>query len=212
MIERGRAPRLWEVVQALDSSVPAVLQSLTRLEANHGFVPHPGTVDPWVIHPFSTTPTPFYVSNSDRGWWAPCIWCAFGIGALVGGSVDVVTTFGGEGERCRIRFDGARVESGSAVAHFPIPVARAWDNVHRHCAETLVFESEDTIDAWCDRHGVAKGEVVPLQQVADLAVAWYGGHLDPNWRKATPTEAAAVFDSVGLTSEHWLVPRGSERF
>ena len=91
MIDRGRAPTLWEIVEETGSSVPEILQSLGRLEANHGFVPHPGTVDAWVVHPFSTTPTPFFVRGPDRGWWAPCIWCALGIAALVTGPITIST-------------------------------------------------------------------------------------------------------------------------
>ena len=211
MIDRGRPALLWEMAGELETSIPALLQSLRRLEANHGYVPPPGTVDPWVIHPFSTTPTLFYVFGSDRGWWAPCIWCAFGVAVLVGGEVRISTTLGGETEPCVIAFDGSVSPSG-LVAHFPIKVADAWDNVHRHCASTLVFESEREIDEWCDRHGIQKGEIVPLQTVADLAKAWYGRHLDPEWVKPTAAEAQAVFATVGLTSEHWHLPGGDERF
>ena len=57
-----------------------------------------------------------------------------------------------------------------------------------------------------------KGEVVPVEQVADLARAWYGAHLDPEWVKPSAAEAQAVFEGVGLTSDHWHVPGGDERF
>ena len=80
MIERGYAASIGELAESLGYSDALIRESLTRLESNHGVVTHPGTLDPWVIHPFSTTPTLFCVTNSERGWWAPCIWCALGIG------------------------------------------------------------------------------------------------------------------------------------
>jgi hypothetical protein len=211
MIERGRPPVLGELWEALDTRPPELLQSLARLEANHGFVAHPGTLDAWVIHPFSTTPTLFWVENEVRGWWAPCILCALGVAELVDGPTRVSTKVGGETEPIEIRYDGT-VEPSGLLAHFPIKVRDAWANVHRHCASTLVFRTGDEIDAWCERHGVARGEVVPVEQVADLAKAWYGGHLDPGWVKPSAAEAQAVFESVGLTSDHWHVPGGDERF
>jgi len=211
MIERGRPPVLGELWEALDTRPPELLQSLARLEMNHGFVPHPGTLDAWVIHPFSTTPTLFWVENHTRGWWAPCIWCALGVAELVDGPTRISTTVGGESDPIEIVYDGT-VEPSGLLAHFPIRVRDAWTNVHRHCAATLVFRTEDEIDAWCERHGMTKGEVVPVEQVSDLARAWYGRHADPGWVKPTVAEAQAIFESVGLTSDHWHVPEGDERF
>ena len=91
-------------------------------------------------------------------------------------------------------------------------MARAWENVHRFCASTLVFPDEGAIDAWCERHGVGRGEAVPLQQAAELARAWYGGHLDPEWRKPTAAEAQEIFASAGFVGEHWRIDGGDERF
>ncbi|ETO34682.1 hypothetical protein RFI_02407 [Reticulomyxa filosa] len=60
-------------------SLEDINSSLDRLEEGHGLVLHPKS-DPkkiWIIHPFSTTPTLFWVSKSDdekNGWFAPCIW------------------------------------------------------------------------------------------------------------------------------------------
>jgi hypothetical protein len=49
----------------------AVRAGLQRIEADHGIVCHPGTSTPWVVHPFSLTPTATWVHSGKRGWWAP---------------------------------------------------------------------------------------------------------------------------------------------
>ena len=212
LIDEGAPAPLPRLAEALGADEPDIEASMRRLEANHGVVLHPGTLEPWVIHPFSTTPTLFYLTSDPGGWWAPCIWCALGAAILVGPPVTISTVMGGETEPLTITVTEGGPDRPDLLAHFPIPVARAWDNVHRHCASTLVFETEGDIDRWCARHGIEKGEVVPLGQVHNLARDWYGGHLDPEWRKATADEAQAVFRKVGLTAPHWDVPGGSGRF
>lgn len=211
-IERGVPPTLAELGATLDASSAEVRAALTRLEGNHGVVLHPGTHEVWLVHPFSTTPTLFHVAGSERGWWSPCIWCALGVAVLVPEPVRITTTLGGEAERCELTYDSGVVAPSGRVAHFPVPVARAWDNVHRHCACTLVFADLEAVDPWCERHGITRGEVLPLEQVAELARVWYGGHLAPDWRKPTASEARAKFESAGLTAPHWHVPPGDQRF
>lgn len=214
-IDRGYPFRVAELARALSLDEPQTRESLARLAANHGVVLHPHGGEVWLVHPFSTTPTLFWVHTVTRGWWAPCIWCAFGVATLVAeavGDVVVATTLGGEAEPCRIACTPDRVEPRELLAHFPIPVARAWDNVHEHCAKTLVFRDEPSIDAWCTRHGIAKGEVLPLARVHELARRWYGRHLDPDWRKPTVDEARALFERCGLTSKHWALAGSGKRF
>jgi hypothetical protein len=212
VIEHGHPVSVDELAESSASSAALVRESLARLVANHGLVTHPGTLEPWLVHPFSLTPTHFYVAGPARGWWAPCTWCALGVAALVPGPCRIVTTYGGEGEPCEVRYDAGIVTPRELVVHFPIPVANAWDNVHRFCANTLLFTDAASVDRWCERHGTARGEVVPIEQVAELARVWYGGRLAPGWCKPTASEARAMFEGVGLTSAHWHVPQGDERF
>ncbi len=230
MIERGHVPELDELAVTVAASEADVRESLARLDTNHGVVLHPGTFEPWVIHPFSTTPTLFYVARRTPhdpsrgvgdGWWAPCIWCALGIAALVREPVRIHTKLGGRETPCAIDVDGdvgsvtasgPRQELVVPLAHFPIPIARAWDNVHRFCACMLVFASASDVDEWSRRHGIERGEILTLDEVAALARAWYGNHLSPDWRKPTADEAQAIFRRVGLTSAHWHVRGGGSRF
>src|SRR5262249_32604807 len=98
LIDDGFAPdfaRLQELTAADPASVAGAFK---RLEASHSVVCHPGHAAPWVIHPFSLSPTATWVEGSERGWWAPCVWCALGIAALVDDDVIIHARIGGEAE------------------------------------------------------------------------------------------------------------------
>jgi hypothetical protein len=70
-----------------------------------------------------------------------------------------------------------------------------------------LFRSEEHVDRWLRDTRHAKGAVVPLAQVWELARAWYGDPRDPSWRPRTRDESQAVIASVGLTGEFWELPR-----
>jgi len=107
--------------------------------------------------------------------------------------------------------DGWPVSHRELVVHFAIPPARAWDNVHQHCALVLPFADAADIDEWCARHRQPRGEAVPMDQVADLARRWYGRHADPDWRKWTIAEAQRIFREAGLVGPFWDLGGGSGR-
>lgn len=174
--------------------------ALARLHDTHGLVLHPGTHEPWIVHPFSLSPTATWVARGARGWWAPCLWCAFGIEALVGAPCVVHARIGGEAEA--IAIDG---DADDLFAHFALPPRRAWDNVVHFCAMVLPFRGADDVDAWCARHRLPRGELVPVPQVRALARRWYGGHAAEDWRKHTVAEAAAIFAEVGLVGPFWAL-------
>jgi hypothetical protein len=212
ILDHGHAPDLPELAAALGSTDAAVEASLRRLAENHGLVLHPSSSRIWVIHPFALQPTPFWVSSARGAWWGNCAWCSLGIAALASGDVTIATYLGAEQERIEIHVrDGAVVED-ELVVHFSIPVARAWDNVFYYCATVLVFRSEADIDRWCAQHRIDKGAIVPIRQAWELARAWYGNHLAPDWRKWTPAEAQSIFDGAGLTGSFWRVDQTAERF
>ena len=122
------------------------------------------------------------------------------------------TRIAGESEAVVIDTSADELRPPGLIAHFPIPVARAWDNVHRFCGSSLVFESEEQVDAWCERHAYARGAVEPLDRIRSLATAWYGGYLAPDWKKWTAMQAAELFASVGLEGETWALPPSEATF
>jgi hypothetical protein len=67
----------------------------------------------------------------------------------------------------------------------------------------LLFRSEEEIGDWCEGAGVARGDVLPIRRLDELAVRWYGDRLDPDWRPRTVEESQAILEAVGLTGDFW---------
>lgn len=189
-----------------------VAQTLSALQDYHGVVLHPHRPDVWVIHPFSTAPTCFAVRQGERLWWGNCTWCSLGIAALLGGNgVSIDSTLGAEGNPVTVNIEGGHVREDLLV-HFPVPMARAWDNVIYTDSTVLFFESDAQIDAWAKRHNIARGDAQPIQRVYDLGAIWYGRHLDEDWHKWTLAEAREIFTKLGLSGPIWDLPQSRERF
>jgi hypothetical protein len=68
----------------------------------------------------------------------------------------------------------------------------------------LLFRSEEHLERWRRQQQAPRGEVLSLQQLWDLAVAWYQQRLDPNFSGRSVAEAQAVFRKIGLTSPFWM--------
>lgn len=208
----GRAATRAEVADRLHVGLDAVDGALAELTATHGAVLHPHTGEPWVLHPFSTSPTAVWVDRGDIGWWAPCAWCAFGVAHLAGGDVAIHLRLGGESETITIHVVDGEVVEEDLWVHFSVPPRDAWDNVHHFCATVLPFRDRDEVAAWSARHGLAHGEAVPVRQANALGREWYARHADENWRKWTGSEAAEIFARVGLVGPFWALPVGDEAF
>jgi hypothetical protein len=172
-----------------------------------------GPAQTWRSAPQLLQAFPIFEKRVALGWWAPCVWCAFGVAALVGGEVLVHTRYGGEAEPLTIPVVDARpAGSPDVVVHFAIPPTRAWDNVRQHCSLVLPFRSEDEIAAWCVWHGLPRGEAVPsgaglepcprLVRIAcrsGLLVTCCGAGWHPARRLAIGADSRAVSSRVVKT-------------
>ena len=69
----------------------------------------------------------------------------------------------------------------------------------------LLFRSEEHVDRWCDARQIAKGAVVPLEQVWRLAGPWYADRLDRGWTPRTPEAMESLLTAAGLTTPFWQV-------
>ncbi|MEA2272564.1 MAG: hypothetical protein QOI98_1272 [Solirubrobacteraceae bacterium] len=67
----------------------------------------------------------------------------------------------------------------------------------------LLFRSEEEIDRWCEGNRLARGGVVPIRQLEELAARWYGDRLDPDWRPRSVEESQTILTAVGLVGEFW---------
>ena len=59
------------------------------------------------------------------------------------------------------------------------------------------------MDRWCEERRSPKGALLRLDQLWGLASVWYRNRMDADWRRRTPEEAEAVFESLGLTGQFW---------
>jgi hypothetical protein len=213
LIESGACPSNPELADRLGLSLSGVEDLLRQLSEIHGVVLHPHVCKPWIIHPFSLTPTINWIESERGSWWAPCVWCALGVATLVGGEVHIHSRIAAESEALVIPVrDGELLGRHELFVHFAIPPAQAWDNVHEHCSMVLPFRSVDEVHDWCNRHRLPLGQPVPLHQVAHLARSWYGSHAKPDWHKWTMAEAQEIFHAAGLCSDFWNLGIKDGRF
>ena len=212
ILDHGCAPSREELGRLLDLPEPALVQGLRRLAEDHGVVLHPHQPEVWAIHPFSLAPTSFWVRSGDQGWWGNCGWCSLGIAALLDRDVTISTSFGAEGRPVDLHIRAGHILEGEYLLHFPTPMRNCWDNVIHACANMLVFEGEAEVDAWCRRHRMPRGDTQPLARFWPFAREWYGRHLDPQWRKWSSEEAAALFQRHGLAGDTWAIPASADRF
>jgi hypothetical protein len=67
----------------------------------------------------------------------------------------------------------------------------------------LLFRSEEHVGRWRERYGPAASSTLSLDQIAQLAYAWYARKLTPGWRRHTAAEAETLFAELGLDPEFW---------
>lgn len=211
-LNHGTAPTIEQLCERLALDRATVATALQALADYHGVVLHPTSGEIWAMHPFSAAPTSFWVESQGRGWWGNCAWCSLGIVALLAADATITTTLGAESEQVVLRIRDRTLAPNDYRVHFPIPMARAWENVTYTCSTMLVFASDAAVDAWCARHAMPRGDVQSLSTVWAFAQAWYGRHLDSEWTKWTTEEARALFARFGLTGPTWELPATEERF
>jgi Alkylmercury lyase len=211
-VQRGYAPDVAELAVALAAPAHAIEQSLTRLHAGHGLVLHPGSHDIWLAHPFSSSPTAVWVAAGERGWWAPCMWCAAGVVALAAPSATVHARCAGEHESLTIEVRNGQSQAQDLLVHFAIPPRDAWSNVSHWCSTVLPFRNARDVDTWSQRHRLPRGALLPWSQVLALGAAWYGRHLDQDWRKWSLREAQEIFERAGLRGAFWQLPLSEQPF
>jgi Alkylmercury lyase len=128
-VAAGLPPSVDDVAAGLALSCAEVEASFSRLEAGHVLVFAPGTRNIWMANPLSAFPTPFRVETSQGNYWGTCIWDAFGVVAMLGGSGSIRTSCADCGEPMELRVVNGSLEPADGVAHFAVPARRWWDNI-----------------------------------------------------------------------------------
>lgn len=67
----------------------------------------------------------------------------------------------------------------------------------------LLFRSEEHVERWCRRRGLPRRPLVSLDQLWELAQAWYGSRLTPEARRPMGAEIRQIFDRIGLSDPFW---------
>ena len=65
------------------------------------------------------------------------------------------------------------------------------------------FRSEEHVERWLVLHGHAPGATITSRQLCDLAHAWWGNRLDPEWVPRSREESQAILGGLGLTDSYW---------
>ena len=203
--ELGHAPANESLAQLLGVPLPTIEQALRRLHDAHALLLHPHCCVPWVVHPFALSPGSCWVQSRDRGWWANCLYCGMGIAAALQRETTIHTRIGGEHEPVVIHIHDGQLQETALIFHLSTPVSAWWDNVIHACASFQPFHSETDVDAWCDRHALPRGAIVPLSSMWAFATDWYGDYLRKPWLKRSTDEAEALFLKHGFTGKFWQI-------
>jgi hypothetical protein len=67
----------------------------------------------------------------------------------------------------------------------------------------LFFRSEECVKQWCRAKGVPARPIVRMEQLWELAKAWYSTRLDPDSRRPQADEMRAIFSRIGLNGDFW---------
>ena len=67
----------------------------------------------------------------------------------------------------------------------------------------LLFRSEETVNRWCEARDLPRRPLIGLDQLWQLAAAWYANRLTVESRRPGPNEMVEVFASIGLTDSFW---------
>jgi hypothetical protein len=65
----------------------------------------------------------------------------------------------------------------------------------------LVFRSEAHVARWLA--GRPPGATIPITTLAELANAWWGDRVSPDWRPHTRDQNQAILSRLGLTDPFW---------
>jgi hypothetical protein len=67
----------------------------------------------------------------------------------------------------------------------------------------LFFRSEERARRWCGDEGYPLRPLVRMDQLWEMAKAWYATRLEPASRRPQPSEMHEIFGRLGLSGEFW---------
>jgi hypothetical protein len=67
----------------------------------------------------------------------------------------------------------------------------------------LLFRSEESVEAWCSTRDLPVRPMLTLEQLWQMALAWYSNRLTEESRRPGPEEIVQIFGRIGLTDPFW---------
>jgi len=128
--ETGSVPDAGHVAATIQAPVQEVQAAFERLQQKRLLLLEPG--DPSRIRmapPFSGVPTSFLVHARGRGYYANCVWDAYGVAAALHCDAVIDASDGHTGEPMILEIRGGQPVPVPGVAHFAVPAAKWWDDL-----------------------------------------------------------------------------------
>lgn len=200
----GRAPRRSELAAMVSASEADVSAALGWLVTNRHLVLD-GSDEVVMAHPFSSVNLGFSVMGSKTLWWGGCAWDSFAVPHLVPDEPRVLVATSCPTCDAPLAWHVSRDEpvAGPAVAHFLVPMHGCWNDVVFTCSNQRVFCSPDCVDTRLERTNQARGYVMDLPTLWQLASDWYSGRLESPYQRRDPQRAAEYSRTVGLHGPFW---------
>jgi len=69
----------------------------------------------------------------------------------------------------------------------------------------LLFRSEEHVNRWCADRSLPRRPIISLEQLWQMALAWYENRLTEESRRPDAAEIVKIFNGLGLTDPFWSV-------
>jgi hypothetical protein len=67
-----------------------------------------------------------------------------------------------------------------------------------------LFRSEEHVTRWLAAR--EPGATISVTKLCELAHAWWGNRLSPDWCPRSRDESQAILDDLGLAGDFWRLP------
>lgn len=206
----GRAPSVNELARWADLGAETVQRLLSELADAHALVLSADGDRIRMAHPFTSAPMAFVLTpldgHDDRRWWGGCAWDSFGISAALKVDVRIDTACPRCGEHLSVDAGPQTPPPGQLAVRFPRPAAEWWEDVVATCTMIRLFCSREHAERWTAEHSPGQGYIADARIVWDLARAWYGDRLDPDFTPHTREHNQTLLEERGLTGDFWRLP------
>ncbi|KAF5858673.1 hypothetical protein ETB97_003888 [Aspergillus alliaceus] len=216
-LKECRPPTVIELATECGLNTTEIHQILDRLEELHHIVQYKHqSRSPTPIamaHPFSHLPTPFVVSQGSRRWWANCVWCAFGLAAMLSplkatistrsGSIGTELEFTIQDDQVTCMGHDGELDVDNCHCHFSIPPVKWWGDVRFACTTIQIFATKQEALEWPQKYGFYSGEIMTLKTLWLLSKAWYHDKHTYGYDRKTAEEVETLFNQLGMTSDFW---------